>query len=83
MVTMQFLIKHDVVIDCDVDSATYPQELEQLLKQGFELSGNTISAQSRQHARDLYQQRYGEDLAQYSIFSSLLELPQMLGSRCG
>ncbi len=83
MVTMQFLIKHDVVIGCNVDSATYPQELEQLLEQGFELSGKTICAQSRQHARDLYQQRYGEDLAQYSMVSSLLELPQMLGSRCG
>ena len=81
MKTYQFLSKGAVIIHLEVGTETFQSEQDQLLDQGFELSGEPLEAESLQVAYRLHQEIHGEGENEYPLLGTLADVPQAIALR--
>ncbi|HCE2002346.1 TPA: hypothetical protein NGT00_004673 [Vibrio parahaemolyticus] len=81
MKTYQFLTKDSVVVHIELATETHESEMEQLLEQGFQLSGEPLVAIDLESAYKQYQEQHGGSESEYPLIGSLVDLPQALALR--
>lgn len=73
----QFYLKNGSAVHLDIASVFFEDEQNQLLEQGFEVSGKPITAKSVDEAYKVFNNEYAKN----GIVSSILDVSQVLATR--
>ncbi|WP_022941403.1 hypothetical protein [Psychromonas hadalis] len=65
MATFQFYQKDNITVHLDVDSPSFLQEKDQLVKQGFERISDIIQAETSQLAHEKFKTVHLDELLNY------------------